>query len=95
MIPSVELYSLEIGNEQEVKKFYQNRFKDMQQSACKIIGKAFVKLIEPRKQTNYPYTKGDSMAPPWWPATKGTENYIRHKEPDHLLKDGERDRILS
>jgi hypothetical protein len=60
----------------------------MQQSACKIIGKAFVKLIEPKKQTYYPYTKGNAQAPPWWPDTKG-KGSVRHKEPDHLPKLGE------
>ena len=78
-----------IGNEVEVEKFYYCCFKDMQQSSCKIIGKAFVKLVEPKKQTNYPYTKGDEKAPPWWPPTTGEDNIkVRHKEPDHLLKPG-------
>jgi hypothetical protein len=78
-----------IGNEAEVEKFYHCRFKDMQQSSCKIIGKAFVKLVEPKKQTHHPYTKGDEKAPPWWPPTTGEDNVkVRHKEPDHLLKPG-------
>jgi hypothetical protein len=79
---------LTIGDEAEVEKFYFVRFKDMQQSSCKVMGKAFVKLVEPKKQTHHPYTKGDAKAPPWWPKAAG-ENYIRHREPDHLLKPGE------
>jgi hypothetical protein len=78
---------LVIGDEAEVERFYFVRFKDMQQSSCKVMGKAFVKLVEPKKQTHHPYTKGDVKAPPWWPDTKG-ENSVRHKEPDHLLKPG-------
>jgi len=77
--------ALIIGDSDEVTKLYHLRFKDMQQAACKIMGKAFVKLVEPRKQTHYPYTKGAEKAPPWWPLTTG-ENLVRHKEPDHLLK---------
>jgi hypothetical protein len=78
-----------IGDEAEVEKFYSCRFKDMQQSSCKVMGKAFVKLVEPKKQTHHPYTKGDGKAPPWWPPTTGDENVrVRHKEPDHLLKPG-------
>ncbi|KAM3074784.1 hypothetical protein ACMFMG_008200 [Clarireedia jacksonii] len=77
--------ALVIGDSDEVTKLYHLRFKDMQQAACKIMGKAFVKLVEPRKQTHYPYTKGAEKAPPWWPLTTG-ENLVRHKEPDHLLK---------
>lgn len=78
---------LRIGDEEEVTKFYHCRFKDMQQASCKVMGKAFVKLVEPRKQTHYPYTKGAEKAPPWWPTTSG-ELLVRHKEPDHLLKPG-------
>lgn len=78
---------LEIGNSKDVKDFYTTRFKDMQQTACKTIGKAFVKLVEPKKQTHHPYTKGDALAPPWWPSDKHLgEEYVRHKEPDHLYK---------
>lgn len=78
---------LRIGDSAEVEQFYTTRFKDMQQSSCKVMGKAFVKLVEPKKQTHHPYTKGDEKAPPWWPNTTG-ENSVRHKEPDHLLKPG-------
>jgi len=78
---------LRIGDESEVRKFYHVRFKDMQQSSCKVMGKAFVKLVEPKKQTHHPYTKGDEQAPPWWPPTTG-DFKVRHREPDHLLKPG-------
>ncbi|KAF4622808.1 hypothetical protein G7Y89_g14217 [Cudoniella acicularis] len=87
-----QLEALEIGNSTEVEKFYHVRFKDMQQSSCKVMGKAFVKLVEPKKQTHHPYTKGNEKKPPWWPNTSG-ENSVRHKEPDHLLKP-ERIRLL-
>jgi hypothetical protein len=83
----VKTQQLVIGDEAEVDKFYQVRFKDMQQFSCKIMGKAFVKLVEPKKQTHYPYTKGAEKAPPWWPETSG-DNHVRHREPDHLLKAG-------
>ncbi|KAG4416876.1 hypothetical protein IFR04_009954 [Cadophora malorum] len=85
-------HDMEIGNEAQVTEYYRVRFSNMQQSACKVMGKAFVKLVEPKKQTHHPYTKGDEKAPPWWPNTKG-ENCVRHKEPDHLLKP-ERIRLL-
>ena len=86
-IPVMKTQQLVIGDEAEVDKFYQVRFKDMQQFSCKIMGKAFVKLVEPKKQTHYPYTKGAEKAPPWWPETSG-DNHVRHREPDHLLKAG-------
>ncbi|ESZ92987.1 hypothetical protein SBOR_6653 [Sclerotinia borealis F-4128] len=78
---------LRIGDEDEVEKFYTCRFIDMQQFSCKIMGKAFVKLIEPKKQTHYPYTKGPEKSPPWWPSTFGKFS-VPHKEPDHLRKPG-------
>jgi hypothetical protein len=78
---------LRIDNAHEVEEFYKARFKDMQQSACKDMGNAWVKLIEPKKQTDYPYAKGNISAPPWWPPTTG-ENKVRHINPENLLKPG-------
>ncbi len=88
-VPTQKTQQLMIGDSAEVEKFYACRFKDMQQSSCKVMGKAFVKLVEPKKQTHHPYTKGDEKAPLWWPPTTGDDNVrVRHKEPDHLLKPG-------
>jgi hypothetical protein len=86
-VPVQKTQPLIIGDSAEVRRFYEVRFKDMQQWACKIIGKIFVRTIEPKKQTHYPYTKGDEAAPPWWLKTSGPDG-VRHKEPDHLLRPG-------
>lgn len=91
-VPVQKRHQLTIGKEAEVEEFYFTRFKDMQQSSCKVMGKAFVKLVEPKKQTHHPYTKGDAKAPPWWP-TSSDEHHVRHREPDHLLRH-ERIRLL-
>ncbi|KAK0101071.1 hypothetical protein ONS95_012943 [Cadophora gregata] len=77
--------TLRIGNEKELEKFYHARFTELQNTPCKILAKAFVKAVEPRKQSRYPYSKGQINAPPWWPALSGT-NSVRHKDPDHLFK---------
>jgi hypothetical protein len=66
-----------------VDGYYSQCFVNVQQGPCKIIGKAWVKLLEPKKQSKYPYRREDPCAPPWWPL--GT---VRHKEPDHLYKQG-------
>lgn len=70
-------------------------FENFQQLNCRAIAKAFVKLVEPRKQVNHPYNGRSTTAgmsqrvdpeltkPQWWPEG------IRHREPDHLLKFGE------
>lgn len=93
-MPAPQKYKhLLVGDEEEITKFYDTRFKDMQQSACKVIGKAFVKFIEPKKQTHHPYTGSAEKAPPWWPNMTGTDA-VRHKEPDHLLKPGEFDLVV-
>lgn len=70
---------------------YQSRFEHLGQTVCANILKAWIKVVEPKKQTKYPYKdkKGkEGRAPPWWPTG------MRHIEPDHLHKD-ERPRLLS
>lgn len=61
--PAQKIRRLVISDKAGVECFYLVRLKEMQQSACKIMGKAFVKFIEPKKQSYYPYTKGDISAP--------------------------------
>lgn len=70
---------------------YAQRFSNLGQSVCANILKAWIKVVEPKKQTKYPYKdkKGnEGRSPPWWPQG------MRHVEPDHLHKD-ERPRLLS
>lgn len=66
----------------EVEQYYESRLNDIQQNACKLICKNWVKLIEPKKQVNHPYNGGEASRPDWWPAA------ARHREPDHLSKQG-------
>ncbi|KAK3692101.1 hypothetical protein B0T22DRAFT_4198 [Podospora appendiculata] len=78
---------INIGNAEEVWSFYDLRFRNCQQTACKLIGKAWVKAVAPKKQSTHPYT-GDRI-PDWWPTGpfgSGKTDYVRHREPDHLLK---------
>jgi uncharacterized protein DUF2841 len=81
---------IKVGQEEELWKFYEQRFKNCQQTACKLIAKAWVKAVEPKKQSNHPYTGSDEKAPEWWPKPWGTtrDEKVRHKEPDHLYKKG-------
>lgn len=88
--------AIQISDESRMKGYYEKAFEAFQQINCRAIAKAFIKLIEPRKQVNYPYNgrragSGSSpdqpldpemTKPPWWPAG------VTHKEPDHLLKAG-------
>ncbi|RHZ57306.1 DUF2841 domain-containing protein [Aspergillus thermomutatus] len=82
-----------------LRKYYQKAFESLQQINCRTIAKAYVKLVEPRKQVNYPYNGRKLIAgisrqldpemtkPAWWPLG------VTHKEPDHLPK-AERVRLL-
>ncbi|KFY30587.1 hypothetical protein V493_01814 [Pseudogymnoascus sp. VKM F-4281 (FW-2241)] len=89
-VPTLPTRTITIGDDAARDEVYRQCLKNIQQNGCKIIGKAWVKLLEPKKQSTYPYTKGAQKRPPWWPAVTGPNN-IRHKEPDHLHK---RERII-
>ncbi|KAK4146293.1 uncharacterized protein C8A04DRAFT_9838 [Dichotomopilus funicola] len=78
---------LVIGDSKAVMDFYDRSFRWIQQTACKELGKAFVKLICPKKSAQYQYNKGEVTAPDWWPHWAHNNKLVRHKEPDHLLKE--------
>lgn len=63
--------------------WYQEKFAALPQKVCKTVLKVWIRVVEPEKQTKWPYIAGDAGAPSWWP--KG----VRHREPDHLIKAGE------
>lgn len=87
---SVTKRSIEIGNTDAIWDFYDQRFKNIQQTACKQIAKAWVRLIAPKKQSIHPYTGKEGKQPDWWPRPWGSqkEERVRHKEPDHLYRHG-------
>jgi hypothetical protein len=62
--------------------YYIGRFTAMQQIACRLLLKVWIKVIQPKKQVKCPYNGGEEAKPAWWPQS------VRHKEPDHLSKAG-------
>lgn len=66
--------------DEEVRDYLGYCFDEFQQIPCKMIAKQWIKIIEPKKQSQYPYNGGDKFKPTWWPKE------VRHKEPDHLKK---------
>lgn len=66
-----------------IDDYYTSRFAALQQATCKLVVKAWIKVIEPKKQMKFPYNKGEDLKPAWWPEG------VRHREPDHLSKTGE------
>lgn len=74
------------------KMWMIDAWRAVQQVCCRIVGKEWIKLIHPKKQSTHPYNgknprtgeQGDSedTKPPYWPSN------VRHREPDHINKDG-------
>lgn len=85
---------LQVGNRDLLRRYYEKAFEDFQQLNCRTIAKSYIKVIEPRKQTHYPYNGRKLISgvlqrvdpeltkPIWWPVG------ALHREPDHLLKCG-------
>ncbi|KAJ5826380.1 hypothetical protein N7474_003518 [Penicillium riverlandense] len=90
---------ISIQDQDTLTLYYEKAFEKFQQVNCRILAKAYVKLVEPRKQVRYPYNgrkiiagttcqfDPDATKPPWWPSR------VTHREPDHLPK-VERIRLL-
>ncbi|PGH01970.1 hypothetical protein GX51_04901 [Blastomyces parvus] len=86
----VNKIGLPIGDEEKMLAYYAEAFRAFQQINCRQVAKAYIKLIEPRKQAKHPYNGGkaapgetkdpEKTKPEWWPAD------VIHKEPDHLKK---------
>ena len=95
--PAPECSVLRVGDRSLLRKYYWKAFTDFQQLNCRAIAKPYVKLIEPRKQVQYPYNGRKVISgkpqiadpeltkPLWWP------KIVPHKEPDHLKMDGKRE----
>ncbi|KAL4941123.1 hypothetical protein BDV06DRAFT_195148 [Aspergillus oleicola] len=86
--PTLKRSTLRVGQTKLLRTYYEKAFIGFQQLNCRIISKAFIKFVEPRKQVNFPYNgkRGskendpEQTKPKWWPAG------VMHKEPDHLHK---------
>ncbi|KAH9884580.1 hypothetical protein F4778DRAFT_787687 [Xylariomycetidae sp. FL2044] len=87
--PASTKKTITIGSEKETWDFYEQRFKNCQQNFCKIVAKAWIKLVEPKKQSTHPYTKSEESQPEWWPKRSEMPpgQRCRHIEPDHSSKD--------
>ncbi|KAI9721561.1 MAG: hypothetical protein M1812_002323 [Candelaria pacifica] len=82
-IVAEEYLTLVIGDTPSIDEFYKTRFWELQQTVCKYLAKTWIKVVEPQKQSSYPYSRQKAPAgqkPPWWP------EWVIHKEPDHIKK---------
>lgn len=90
-VSKIDLAPLHLANTQEVIKYYESAFDYFLQLNCRVVAKAFIKAIEPKKKSKYPYNgkkprsrpyDPEKNKPKWWPSD------VNHKEPDHLFKEG-------
>lgn len=93
--PTIRRTALRVGDHDLLRRYYEKAFDNFQQLNCRMIAKAWIKLVEPRKQVNHPYNGRKNVGgtsqrvdpeltkPRWWPTR------VTHKEPDHLPKPGE------
>ncbi|WVN86601.1 uncharacterized protein L203_101769 [Cryptococcus depauperatus CBS 7841] len=65
----------------EILSYFEERFAAVHQDTCKIVAKAWIKVVEPKKQSKYPYNKGENSRPKWWPKD------VEHRAPDHISKE--------
>ncbi len=72
--------NIDVSISSNVEDYLIKCFSQLQQLTCSLISKIWIKILEPKKQSNYPYNRGDSSKPNWWPVN------VRHREPDHLKK---------
>ena len=92
--PPIRRTALRVGDHDLLRRYYEKAFDNFQQLNCRMIAKAWIKLVEPRKQVNHPYNGRKNVGgasqrvdpeltkPRWWPVG------VTHKEPDHLPKPG-------
>jgi len=78
------MIGITIGYEFEVEDFLRARLKRMQQLAVKMLAKAWIKGICPKKQGTFPYRNKMKIVPAWWPPT----SVCPFREPDHIKRSG-------
>ncbi|KIW20468.1 hypothetical protein PV08_01043 [Exophiala spinifera] len=81
---------IRVDDHDQLQRWFKEAFVAMQQVACRIIAKMWIKRIHPRKQSTHPYNGGvprseernpERTRPPYWPTS------VPHKEPDHIGRD--------
>ncbi|KAJ5117426.1 hypothetical protein N7448_011058 [Penicillium atrosanguineum] len=89
---AVQTTTIPVNDKGLLCQYYEKVFQNLQQTNCRAIAKVYVRLVEPRKQFQFPYNGRKTAAgktqqfspeetkPPWWPPG------VSHREPDHLPK---------
>lgn len=81
---------IDFNDKESMILFYHYCFHSIGAVCMKKILKAWIKVIEDKKQTKFPYKGGELTKPKWWPTTtEDLTSKCRHMEPDHLWNNGE------
>ncbi|CAI7608825.1 unnamed protein product [Penicillium viridicatum] len=72
---------LMIGDTNRVLVYYKSTLDYFRQRNCSVIIRAAIKIIEPQKRVDHPYTGRNTTRPDWWPWN------ITHKHPEHMRKE--------
>jgi hypothetical protein len=72
---------IRLSDDEAIDKYFEDVFRGIQQLALKLVLKEWIKVIEPKKQKNFPY-KSQDKKPTWWPEA------CAYKEPDHIKLEG-------
>ncbi|KAJ5117564.1 hypothetical protein N7448_011196 [Penicillium atrosanguineum] len=96
---AIQAATVPVHEKRLLRQYYEKVFQNLQQTNCRVLAKAWVKIVEPRKQVEFPYNgrkvvgsktiqfRPEETQPPWWPPG------VTHREPDHLPK-AERIKLL-
>ncbi|KAJ5967160.1 hypothetical protein N7501_003408, partial [Penicillium viridicatum] len=72
---------LMIGDTNRVLVYYKSTLDYFRQRNCSVIIRAAIKIIEPQKRVDHPYTGRNTTRPDWWPWN------ITYKHPEHMRKE--------
>lgn len=82
---------IEVQETEAITAWMREAFAAVQQQACRLLAKEWIKVIQPKKQSTNPYNgkragmenpSPELTKPLYWPPS------VEHKEPDHLKSPG-------
>lgn len=88
---------IRLDDESRWWQWFRTAFLAIQQQACRLIAKEWIKTIHPKKQSTHPYNGNfprnqqadpQKTRPPYWPSG------LLHREPDHIDRDGKFEMII-
>ncbi|EXJ79950.1 hypothetical protein A1O3_08236 [Capronia epimyces CBS 606.96] len=78
---------IRVDDREKLEQWFEQAFLTLQQVACRLVAKIWIKKIHPKKQSTHPYNGGmprgepadsNRTKPPYWP------KHVIHREPDHI-----------